>query len=405
MTIAGLLAALSVAAVADAGPAPAGWRYVVPPPGDAFESPPLRSIGLSSEKPDDVIVKVAFRGSRQRYAQLRYGSPSSVRVTIVLDEIARGAADLYVDANRNRRIEAADRVAGENRTWRLPLDLAIVEGEMVRSEHRSAIFRLGATGITFSHAAAGYLEGQVEFAGRRHAVRRVDGDGNGLFTDPQDRLWVDLNDDGRWDSSSELFLFASILTIGDARYAVRSDPFGQRLSVEPLKGSGTVRLAYARRQRLPAPVELTATLVGRDGSAVGVTGEGSAAPVPIGEYRLGTVTCAFEDVQGGPRWNFVFSDIGRRGEARWYKVEQGATVAIDPIGTLEFRTDTGGTEVLRPGEQLKLEPRLFTADGLLIVTCYRGTVASPAGDSSTGAAIALATADGQVLDTAHSGFA
>ena len=106
-------------------------------------------------------------------------------MTVVLDEIGRGAADLYVDANRNRRIEATDRVDGENRTWRLPLDLAIVEGETTRYERRAAIFRLGVTGITFSHAAAGYLEGQVEFAGRRHAVRRMDGDGNGLFTDPR----------------------------------------------------------------------------------------------------------------------------------------------------------------------------------------------------------------------------
>ena len=227
MIIAGLVAALGVAVATVAGAAPTTWRYVVPPPGDPFESPPLRSIGLASEKPEDLIVKVTFRGSRQRYARLRYGSPSSVRMTIVLDEIGRGEADLYVDANRNRRIEWPDRVAGENRTWRLPLDLAIVEGETTRYERRALIFRLGATGITFSHAASGYLDGKVEFAGHCHAVRRVYGDGNGLFTDLQDCLWIDLNDDGRWDSSSEQFLFASILTIGDARYAVRSDPFGE----------------------------------------------------------------------------------------------------------------------------------------------------------------------------------
>ena len=40
MIIAGLVTALGVAAAAQAAPAP--WRYVVPPPGDAFESPPLR---------------------------------------------------------------------------------------------------------------------------------------------------------------------------------------------------------------------------------------------------------------------------------------------------------------------------------------------------------------------------
>jgi hypothetical protein len=205
--------------------------------------------------------------------------------------------------------------------------------------------------------------------------------------------------------SSELFLFASILTIGDVRYAVRSDPFGVHLSVAPLKGSGTVRLACARRPGLPAAVELTATLIGRDGATVGLTGEGADAAVPVGEYQLGTVTCTFEEVPGGPRWNFVFSDIGRRGEARWYQVERGGTTAIDPIGVLEFQTATGGTERLRPGEPLTVQPQLFTGDGLLIVMCYRGTSASPAGDSGTGATIALADADGQTLDTARSGFA
>ncbi|HZW31240.1 MAG TPA: hypothetical protein VFF52_11065 [Isosphaeraceae bacterium] len=405
MIIAGLMAALGVAVIADPGAAPAAWRYVVPAPGDAFESPPLRALGLASEKPEDLVVKVAFRGSRQRYAQLRYGSPSSVRVTVVLDEIGPGAADLYVDANRNRRIEATDRVDGANRTWRLPLDLAIVEGETTGYERRACVFRLGATGITFSHAAAGYLEGQVEFAGRRHAVRRVDGDGNGLFTDRDDRLWIDLNDDGRWDPSSEQFLFASILAIGDARYAVRSDPYGRRLSVDPLEGSGTVRLALANRQGLPAAVELTATLIGRDGSAVGLTGEGAQATVPIGEYRLGTVTCAFEDAQGGPRWSFVFSDIGRRGAPRWYKVEPGGMATIDPIGTLEFRTGAEGMGLPRPGEDLKVQPQLFTGDGLLIVTCYRGRQANPAGDSGAGATIALTTTDGRTLAAAHSGFA
>jgi hypothetical protein len=400
---AGFIVLLGMAVAADAGDEPANWRYVVPPPGDPFESPPLRAIGLVTEKPEDVILKVKFRGSRQRYAQLRYGSPSSIRITVVLDEVARGTADLYVDANRNRRIEATDRVDGENRTWRLPLNLAIVEGEMTRYLRRAAIFRLGATGITFSHAASGYLEGRADLASRWHAVRRMDGDANGLFTDHPDRLWVDLNDDGRWDPASEQFLFASILTIGDTRYAVRSDPFGQRLSFEPLKGSGTVRLALARRQGLPAAVEVTATLIGRDGSTMGLAGERTEATVPIGEYRLGTVTCAFEDNQGGPRWNFVFSDMGREVAARWYTVERGGTATIDPIGVVEFKTGIEGVGPVLAGDELTVQPQLFTGDGLLIVTCYRGTPANPAGDSGT-AAITLAAA-GRTLATAHSGFA
>jgi hypothetical protein len=406
MMISGLISAVWVGAAFLAVAASDAWRYVVPPPGDSFESAPLHAIGLTREKPEDLVVRVKFRGERQRYAQLRFGSPSSVRVGIVLDEFGHGEADLYVDANRNRRIEATYRVEANGRTWRLPLDMAIVEGESTRYERRAAIFRLGATGITFGFAAAGYLEGNVLLAGKRHAARRADGDGNGLFTDEQDFIWIDLNGDGRWEASSEQFLFASILSIGVARYAVRSDPFGQRLSLEPLEGTGTLRLALAKRQGRPDPAELVATLIGRDGSAVGLSGAGAPATRPIGEYRLGTVTCAFEDPRGGSRWNFVFSDIGHRGEPHWYKLERDKEVVIDPIGALEFKTGAPGDGPARPGDDLRVQPELYTGDGLLVVTCYRGASANPASESAGGGArITLATADGGALGTAHSGFA
>src|SRR5262249_58696938 len=105
-----------------------------------------------------------YRGTRRRYAQLRYGSPGSVRVTVVLDEAGPGDVDLYVDADRNRRIEAKDRVASKDRTWRLPLEVAVVAGEETRRIPRVAVFRLGATGLTVSFAAARYIERTLRVA-------------------------------------------------------------------------------------------------------------------------------------------------------------------------------------------------------------------------------------------------
>jgi hypothetical protein len=126
--------------------------------------------------------------------------------------------------------------------------------------------------------------------------------------------------------------------------------------------------------------------------------------VPIGEYRLGTVTCAFDDAQGGSRWNFVFSDIGRRGEPHWYKIERGSTTLIDPLGDLELSTGALGLAAWRPGVNLTVQPRLFTGDGLLIAACYRGTPAGPAATSGTVATIALATLLGRTVEVADSGF-
>ncbi|MBX6316303.1 MAG: hypothetical protein IRY99_25840, partial [Isosphaeraceae bacterium] len=393
-------------ALAPAGAAAAeeAWRYVVPPPGDPFEHPPLRALALSSEKPEDVVEKVAYRGQKRRYAQLRYGSPNSVRVTVVLDESGPGAVDLYVDANRNRRIEDRDKVepSADRRTWRLPLNLAIVKGETTSYEPRAVVFRRGATGLTFSFAAAGYLAGRVRLDGREHAARRVDGDGNGLLTDPQDRLWIDLDDDGRWDPATEQFLYTPILAVGGQRYAVRSDTLGHRLELAALKGTGAMRLAL-KRPAAAKVAEISALLVGCDGSAISLSGEGETI-VPIGEYRLEMVSIVLDDPSGGPRWSFVFSDRGgRRGEPVWRPVGPGATLALDPIGPLELHTGLSPDATARPGDLVECRPQLYTGDGLLIVTAGRGT--ATASTEGPTAAIALETSDGHRLASARSGFA
>ena len=187
-------------------------------------------------------------------------------------------------------------------------------------------------------------------AGQPRAVRRMDGDGNGLLTDAQDRVWIDLNGDGHWDASAEQFLYATILNLDGARYVLRSDPLGTRLALEPLLGTGTVRLALKKA----AAAELHATLVGRDGSAFGLTGD-EAATVPVGEYRLGTVTATYSDPQGGQSWSFIFSDNGAKPEVKWYSLGKDGQLNLDPIGALEMELSiTDKVKTAKAGEDIAL---------------------------------------------------
>src|SRR6516164_4038174 len=87
------------------------WRFVLPAPGEAFEHPPFRALVLSRDKPDDVAEKISYRGKHRRYAQVRFGSAGSVRVTVVIDGVGPGDVDLYVDANRDRKIDGRDHVS------------------------------------------------------------------------------------------------------------------------------------------------------------------------------------------------------------------------------------------------------------------------------------------------------
>jgi hypothetical protein len=137
------------------------WRYVLPEPAAEHEYPPLRAIPLSNDKPDDVKEEIEYRGASRRYAQLRYGSPSAPRVAIVVDQVALGEVDLYVDTNRDRTIAADERSTGEGRLWRVPLEVQYARGDEFDVFPRELVFRLGSTGRTLSYAAAGYLEGKL----------------------------------------------------------------------------------------------------------------------------------------------------------------------------------------------------------------------------------------------------
>src|SRR5262245_61365410 len=79
-----------------------GWRLVVPQPDDPMAHPPPRALALSDRKPSDLKESARYRGGRRRYAQLTYGTGRAAAVAIVVDELATGEIDLYVDADRNR---------------------------------------------------------------------------------------------------------------------------------------------------------------------------------------------------------------------------------------------------------------------------------------------------------------
>ena len=383
------------------------WRFVVPATGDAHEHPPPRAITLSNERPPDLRETAEYHGTERRYAQLRFGSPDSIRIGIVLDQTSPSQVDLYVDGNRNRIIETGERVPpieGRDRTWRVPLDVAITEPTGTRFVRRELLFRLGTTARTLSYAVLGYLEGTVEIAGRRIAARRMDGDGNGFFTDPQDRLWLDLDGDGRWDPASEQFLISPVLKIGESRYVVRSDEPGTWLLLEPLAGIGKLRLALPARGEAEPPrvLQMAATLVGRDGSAISVSGTNREAEAPVGEYRLTALQVSLADPNGGLAWNFQFS--GRVATPRWFRVDQDSVVEIDPIGRLELRTGFDDSSTCRAGEPLQVRPSLVTADGLHINAAFRGNQEAILGYKGPGARTRLQSTGGSPLDEANCGF-
>jgi hypothetical protein len=394
------LAACVALALAGGGRAD-GWRYVVPEAGDPFAHPPLRAIALSNTKPAGLKESARYRGT-PRYARLVYGSGRTAPVTVVADEVGPGDVDLYLDADRDGEITDKDRVKGDKLTWRAPLKAVVHVGDDLKEFPRTVCFRYNRLSRTLAVATCGYVEGKARLGGKEVRVRRTDGDANGLFADPQDRVWI--SEGGAWDPASEEFLFAPILRLGERRVALRADAWGLKLELAPLEGTGELKLALPSSLKPGQVREVAATFQSRDGVVATIRQAGGEATVPAGEYRISSLLLTLQDPAGGPAWGYVFNDNGGKGP-RWHRLAKDATLTLDPVGKLEFAAGADG-KGCKAGASLTVRPALYTGDGLLIERAYRGefTETHPLG-SGCGAMVKLVGKGDRALDSARSGFA
>lgn len=378
------------------------WQYVFPSDDQTFDHAPLSPVTLSTTKPDELNEAVQYRGRQQFYAQLRFGTPDSTRVTVVVDQIDPDRFDLYVDRDRNRRIDPSERVPGEDRTRRLRLSVETIREGMIDRIPRSVLIRPNATGSTLGIATLGYLEGEADLDGRRVTVRRVDGNANGLFSDQEDQLWIDLNGDGRWDPFSEQFPYRPIVRLGAKRFAVRAPSQGGQLSFEEIVGVGHLRFTIPSLPEGATIQNLEVMLIGDDGSAYAVRGADKQVTLPIGRYAPINVTISIADGSSAGPWNFVFSRNDR--PKRWYNVTTDNTVIVDPVGKLRFILVTP-ENTAESGQEWPITLRLYTADGLLINSSARGVLepfAIP--ERYNQATIRLLTPTGEALNSTTSGF-
>lgn len=379
------------------------WRYHAP---EAADRLPVRcSVNLqTTEKARaDVTVELPEPDDELRFASITFGSPGAIPFTFAVGRYD-GDMRLWVDRNRDRVLAKDEEIKGAKGRWSTRLNVLILGEKDRRYVARDVVIAWNDLLRSLSITAPGHIEGTAQLGAKTVRVRRMDGNANGLLTDRRDHLWIDLDGDGAFDPFEERFPWRSALRLDGHRYTALSDPFGDSLRFAEVKETGEVALV-----RRPASVkgeieQVSVLLQGRDGSAFTIEGVDKPVALPAGEYRIQMVTLS---MQGGAMpLTFVFSDSGGRDKKRWYKVGAERRLDLDPVGRLEFSADLKRKNaVFRPGDDVDIDPRLYTEDGLLINTCFTGFVNRGYTWGGPEASIELKTAKGKVVDTASSGFA
>jgi hypothetical protein len=386
------------------------FRYVAPTEPPAGFTPKVHWLPLTTSPPAILLGGPPPTTGTRRYALLRYGTLDSTQVVLVLDKQDDGAVQLHVDRRRTGQVRDDDAVALEQDRWRLPIDSHIPRtNELPEAFSREIEVRTSTTGDAIGVATIGFMEGSVTLDSTPVGARRVDANGNGLFADSQDRLWLDLDANGKWDPFAEQFPFAPILKVAGKRFAVRSDQAGQRLAFEEITGSGALRIQLATLAPGFAVRELDVALMGDDGSAYAASADGELVEVPEGRYAVRSLRVVLLDELWQREWRFVFMRRSDPQPENWHEVSTGQTVTIDPVGKLLMKIE--GDELARPvapGRQITVEPRLYTQDGLWINACDIAGAAptSPLVDGQkAGADVELCLDGGKIASSYRSGFA
>ena len=361
-----------------------------------------RAIKFLGEKPEDVETDIEFRGIRQLHGQIRYGTADSIRVGLIVDQLSASTADfdLYVDRNRDRKIEVDEKVNGQGRIREFELQTEINQGGQPVGFARKVTFRRSVDPAIFSIATHGGYASQWKVGDESLAVWRLDGDANGLFSDNRDEIWIDANNDGKWNPISERFSYRPAIVLNGERFAVRGDALGSQLDFELITGEG--QLSFDVDLASEAKVQsFRASVFGDDGSCYSLESSESIE-LPAGNYTLGQFSIKLKPAEG-QAWSYSFSHTGRASEQMWYEIEKDGEVTIPLFGNL--KVEFSSPESVGAGGEIHVRPNLKTEDGLYITYSGRGEPNSYGETPHNCGKFKVTDAANSQIGTSESGFA
>jgi hypothetical protein len=326
-----------------------------------------------------------------RFGDLRLGTGGTTRRMIVWHA---QTGVLWLDADGDGRFAATERhTLGKD-----PLEVRTTFPIGVATVTRTLVFKLRGDGVAY--CVRGYMSGSVTLGGKVYPALLTDGDADGCFDGAAaDRIWIELDGDGKFDPLTEQFPLGSALTHAGTAYLLKPDPAGTGVAVrERPSDTGSVRVTISRVAKAEV-VELTAQLVSEWSELVTVTAADRPHALPAGRYRVDGAQLKLRDGEGQV-WSYRFS--GSR--ERVATIEKGKETRFDLTEGVHVPVEvTAAGDAVKPGQPVRVRADVVTGIGLSLseveVTARGGGYGTP-----VRAAIRLAGAGSETVDEVQAGF-
>jgi hypothetical protein len=292
-----------------------------------------------------------------KFGDLRLGSGGLLRRSVVWHQ---ETGVLWLDADGNGRFAKAERhTLGKD-----PLEVRVGFAVGGAAVQRTLIVKRRGDGIAY--AVRGYMAGSITLGGKSFAALLTDGDADGCFDSATaDRIWIDLDGDGKFDPLTEQFPLGSALMHAGTAYLIRPDASGTKVIVrERPSETGMVRLNVTRAPKSEV-VELTAQLVSEWGELVTVSAADKAHSLPAGRYRVEGVRLKLKDSEGRI-WSYRL--YGTREPV--LKVAKDKETVFDVAEGLRIDVELAGDgDGVKPGQSVRVRTDVVTKAGLSMSEC------------------------------------
>ena len=280
----------------------------------------------------------------------------------------------------------------------IPVRIAVANLAPIR---RMILVRPGLLGGGPRYTVRGCMTGKLDVGGKTMATVLLDENADGCFDAAgTDRIWIDLDGDGRFDPVAEQFPLGTPIRSGQVSYTIASDPWARSVAAhERDTRIGHVRLSLGGKAPVGKVVELSANLVSTTGELVTVQSFDAPTEAPVGSYGVAGLTLQVADASDRI-WSYTFSG-GRRGEIHVLPGKESRALLLEGLELDVAAAVHGGT---RPGDAVDVTPHLQIASGLYLANCTT-RLGEVAWEQERSAQIVLKGPDGTALDRAVSGFA
>ena len=296
------------------------------------------------------------------------GPKPDTALVIVWVPNAPGGPELWLDANGDGKLTEDEHHVLSGRELALPATITIQLDPKPKKVQRTLIFRRSALGDGLRYTVRGYMQGHVSLHGKPYVTLLIDGNANGCFDSVgQDRVWIDLNQDGRFDPLTEQFPLGRPLTLNGETYVVRSDAAAAAV-VANLRTAGQGKLRLKLAKKPAAAAKVSAELVSDLGELVCIDKLDAAIPIPYGEYRLSSLKLEVPDAKEQTWTYYFFSDRTKR-----YNVATGKETTLALLEQIAMDVSVGMDKgKVLPGQTIDIRPKLTADRSLYLSSCMIG---------------------------------